>query len=758
MALQAVCPECEATFRLPEEQAGKRVRCKNCRAVFTVVAPRQSAPEGATTRAKPAAVAAPAPAAAPAADRSAAPRPTTTNNLPWIIGGAVACTALLAVGAIGVAMVLKPSATPIAASPQAPLPQPVAPVVQPLPLPMPVAPPPPVVEKAKPPEQPVLAPVGDGKMSREAVARVKRATVRIHVTLPDGRQSSGTGFFGVPESNNLILTNAHVVGMLSADSRKPKSVEIFLNSGEKDQHKTAARILGVDRHSDLAVLDVGTTAGMPAPLNVRPAATLNELDPVTVFGFPLGTQLGEEITIRPTSVSSLRKRAGVLEKVQVAGGMDPGNSGGPVVDANGDVIGVAVSGIEGRLINFAIPGERVHTILNGRLSALGVGTPYLEGGKVHLPISMEMLDPRNRIEKAYLEVWTGNRSAAPPRPSDSAPEARPGDTERIRVELPYAAGMARGEVALPDLPVGKVYWLQPIYGSAGQLHWVAGQPKEIKREDAVERKPAKLVVRHQTGASRNTSLSMKNTFRVSSDEDADASVLDTNILLRETAAADANGVALRFAYQEARSELLVSKNPPRPNPRLALLQPHLKRLVAVLLVDARGNPVPNGNRVDMNALAGRPVRPGELPMDEVALELLKFHRPTQHALEAMAIPLPNEDNVAPGKSWKATRTLPMDTPGKYESGQMEMTYTYLGQRTRGGRTEAVIALDGVVRGGDGNDAVGGQATGTALIDLATGQVILAETRSVVDMKAQLGDSGKSIDLIATLETRMDRGF
>src|SRR6185369_15191548 len=106
-------------------------------------------------------------------------------------------------------------------------------------------------------------------------------------------------------------------------------------------------ILGVDRASDLAVLDLDSrTQGLPEPLAVRSAGGhLSELDDVWVFGFPLGENLGKEITIRPSSISSLRKnKSGQLDKIQVNGGMDPGNSGGPVVDARGHVIGVAVSG------------------------------------------------------------------------------------------------------------------------------------------------------------------------------------------------------------------------------------------------------------------------------------------------------------------------------------------------------------------------------------------------------------------------------
>src|SRR5262249_41174358 len=178
------------------------------------------------------------------------------------------------------------------------------------------------------------------------------------------------------------------------------------NSGETDEKKIPATVLGVDRSTDLAVLGVPPMAGLPEPLTVTSADALQELDKVYIFGFPLGEALGKEITIRPSSVSSLRKQRGVLHQVQVAGGMAPGNSGGPVVDDNGHVVGVAVSGIPGKMINFAIPGQRVHTILNGRISEMGTGQPYKAADRVTVPITMVMIDPRRLIKKVGLEVWT----------------------------------------------------------------------------------------------------------------------------------------------------------------------------------------------------------------------------------------------------------------------------------------------------------------------------------------------------------------
>src|SRR5205085_2894701 len=104
---------------------------------------------------------------------------------------------------------------------------------------------------------------------------------------------------------------------------------------------------------------------LPAPLQRGTSQGLNETQSVFVFGFPFGQQLGKEITVSKSSVSSLRKSGVHVVSIQLDGGLNPGNSGGPVVDSTGAVIGVAVSGVRGTTIGNAIPAEFVTRFLNG---------------------------------------------------------------------------------------------------------------------------------------------------------------------------------------------------------------------------------------------------------------------------------------------------------------------------------------------------------------------------------------------------------
>jgi predicted Zn finger-like uncharacterized protein len=446
MSIQTMCPECRVRFSVADQSVGKKIRCGKCQAVFvaraakaalrqeddeeddeedeitaTAIRPRSRGVTAGPGRKTP----------APAAGRGRRdeeddrPAPVAPrSNVPWLVGGAVLCVAMLTGGGIVIALLMRPEDRPQAAAPTPAVPGPPAQVVQPGPGPKPpvqVVSNKPVTEPAKPSPEPVKAVTPDpvkepavaripGVLSAEAKIAVKRATVYIRVTRASGL-SSGSGFFGDAGNPNIILTNAHVVGMLSPDSPPPNKVEIFINSGQPDEKMHTARILGVDRESDLAVLEIGVTAGLPRALRVKPADKLQELDKVFVSGFPLGEQLGKEISVRESSVSSLRKKEGLLDKIQVNGGMDEGNSGGPVVDDLGHVVGVAVSGYPGRQINFAIPGDRVHNILNGRVSRVSLGLPFKEGEKVGSPVLLEMIDPRNKVKEIGVEVWTGDRPA-----------------------------------------------------------------------------------------------------------------------------------------------------------------------------------------------------------------------------------------------------------------------------------------------------------------------------------------------------------
>lgn len=192
----------------------------------------------------------------------------------------------------------------------------------------------------------------------EVVERGKKATALVEVTTARGG-ATGSGF--CIDRSGLFITNAHVV-------RGGTSVRLIIEIGQKSQRRLRARVLRADDAQDLALLQVDGDAGL-TPLELGRDDTLHETDPIVTFGFPFGPRLkvGNEvypdITVLRSRITALRRDKGRLEGIQFDNQLNPGNSGGPVVDEAGRVVGVAVATVPGAAINLAIPVGRLSEFL-----------------------------------------------------------------------------------------------------------------------------------------------------------------------------------------------------------------------------------------------------------------------------------------------------------------------------------------------------------------------------------------------------------
>jgi predicted Zn finger-like uncharacterized protein len=397
MAISTVCPSCQKVYKLDESLQGKTVRCRACQSSFTVpplsrqpsrdhdkrptddrisMSSRQGNAAGRASRDDEKPQRRPAERRTP---RDSKDSHQGKNLLPILLGVGAAVLVLGGLVAGGVVFAVlsmnkssEPLAGPVAMVANEPPGVPVGGQGDAVPgrgaipaagLP---AQPPKRFEAANPPRSPAqplnadepAIPAGPvpKEMAAAVVQKVKRSTAYLRVTLPGGDVAQGSGFFAL--ERDLVITNAHVVGMLRSSS-PPRRVEVVIHSGEAGEAKLAGTLLGIDRANDLAVLRVqGDSSRLPPPLAVGNAEELVETQNVYIFGFPFGAQLGKNITVSTSSISSLRRGdGGALKQVQVNGGMNPGNSGGPVTDARGVVVGVSVAGISGTQINFAIPAN-----------------------------------------------------------------------------------------------------------------------------------------------------------------------------------------------------------------------------------------------------------------------------------------------------------------------------------------------------------------------------------------------------------------
>lgn len=203
------------------------------------------------------------------------------------------------------------------------------------------------------------------------VRSVNASVVAIDVTIrgvdPFGRlverRSSGTGF--IFTGSGLIATNAHVVGAANG-------ITVTFADGTS----AAGQLLGADPAADLAVIRTGRTGLTPVPLGS--SATI----PVGVSVVALGNalSLGRSLTASLGIVSALDRSITTSDGrtysglIQTDAAINPGDSGGPLIDSAGQVVGVNTAGAtSAENIGFAIPIDQALPILT-RLAG-GAVTP-----------------------------------------------------------------------------------------------------------------------------------------------------------------------------------------------------------------------------------------------------------------------------------------------------------------------------------------------------------------------------------------------
>lgn len=140
---------------------------------------------------------------------------------------------------------------------------------------------------------------------------------------------SGTGF---ALNNGYVVTNCHVVD---------GALEIKIGGVEGDftqEHK--ARVIGVDKNSDLALLKLEDNSIAPKPPYSFTSATSNVGEDVFVLGYPMTQTMGEEIKLTNGIISAKSGYDGDISNYQISVPLQPGNSGGPLFDKNGVLVGV----------------------------------------------------------------------------------------------------------------------------------------------------------------------------------------------------------------------------------------------------------------------------------------------------------------------------------------------------------------------------------------------------------------------------------
>jgi S1-C subfamily serine protease len=172
---------------------------------------------------------------------------------------------------------------------------------------------------------------------------------------PGSLVSTGTGFYVSPQGH--ILTNQHVVDGCSV-------IALF----RPGQPPVTLRLIAEDERADLALLQ--QEGARPTPLAFRGAGQpVRAGERVVVIGYPVRQELGG-VNVTEGLLSAVRGQRGDARRFQYSAPTQPGNSGGPVFDETGQVIGVVVSQLAGlgedrsaQNINFGIALSEVRRFL-----------------------------------------------------------------------------------------------------------------------------------------------------------------------------------------------------------------------------------------------------------------------------------------------------------------------------------------------------------------------------------------------------------
>ncbi len=246
----------------------------------------------------------------------------------------------------------------------------------------------------------------DGLSVATIYERSHKGVVEITTSSGGGGQSAqGSGF--VYDKDGHVITNQHVVAGAS---------NITIRFSDGSTHP--ATLVGTDRSTDLAVVKVDAPASVLEPLRLGDSSALREGDPVVALGSPFGL----EGTVTSGIVSALHRQMTapnnftITDTIQTDAAINHGNSGGPLLDGSGRVVGVNAQiesesgGSDG--VGFAIPSNTVRSIVaqlvetgEAEHAYLGVRLVTVEGG-----VAIERVEDGTPAEEAGLEAATGTET------------------------------------------------------------------------------------------------------------------------------------------------------------------------------------------------------------------------------------------------------------------------------------------------------------------------------------------------------------
>ena len=275
----------------------------------------------------------------------------------------------------------------------------------------------------------------------------------VSVSMPVHAQTPTTVFsgsgFAVSHATHIV-TNAHVV-------KQCKSLWAFAGA-----QQASARVLAADPEADLAVLQTSLSVPKTIAIRSRPALRLGES--VVAFGFPFTGTLSRGGNLTTGNVSALAGFQDDPKYIQITAPAQPGNSGGPLLDAGGNLVGVIEGGLDAitalkntgavpQNVNFAVRADELEKFLQTHKIPYDVAVTdnqlaVADVGEIAKQASVRIECTRSGVptsQPSTVRVSPQQESPLPPPevtgrpavPSDAAQEQMVQQVELTEVRTPY---------------------------------------------------------------------------------------------------------------------------------------------------------------------------------------------------------------------------------------------------------------------------------------------------------------------------------
>jgi serine protease Do len=271
----------------------------------------------------------------------------------------------------------------------------------------------------------------------------------------------GSAFF--VDASGFLITNYHVIAS-EVDPKYKGYSRMYIRMGDSTSSRIPARVIGWDKAMDLALIKTEMESEYVFSVVDRVIPRVG--DTVLAMGSPVGL----EKTVTSGIVSALGRRLlQIGDVIQIDAAVNSGNSGGPVVDSEGRLVGIVFAGIpQYQGLNFAVPAERLAAALPAMMNGGKSQRPWLgislcetySGAEIIYTAPNTPSFMHNVTEGSVIRTINGNIITAPqggliPALQNAVFSSAPG--ELVALEVADQSGIIKKYVIMtavrPDLPL-----------------------------------------------------------------------------------------------------------------------------------------------------------------------------------------------------------------------------------------------------------------------------------------------------------------